>query len=186
VIGFVGVILVNLNGTEGLSGGFALNGEGFLIIACAAYALSSIFIKVFSQKENPVIISGYQFILGGALMCIGALSFGGRVNLSDMRGVLVLLYLALLSAVAYSVWGILLKYNPVSRVTVFTFMTPVFGVLLSLLMLTENSTVEPVNLVLCLILVSLGIFTLNYQKQKKDIGSEVSETGEASSEMEKK
>lgn len=181
VIGFAGIVVVNLSGIE-------LNvniGDVFVLFSTISLAISSVLIKRFSEHEDPVIISGYQFILGGALMCIGALSFGGRVNLSDIRGVLVLLYLALLSAVAYSVWGILLKYNPVSRVTVFTFMTPVFGVLLSLLMLTENSTVAPVNLVLCLILVSLGIFTLNYQKQKKDIGSEVSDTGEASSEMEK-
>lgn len=30
-------------------------------------------------------------------------------------GIGLLIYLALVSAVAYSVWGILLKYNPVSR-----------------------------------------------------------------------
>jgi drug/metabolite transporter (DMT)-like permease len=42
----------------------------------------------------------------------------------------MLLYLALVSAVAYSLWGILLKYNPISRVAVFGFMTPVFGVIL--------------------------------------------------------
>jgi hypothetical protein len=49
----------------------------------------------------------------------------------------------------------------VSRVTVFSFTTPVFGVLLTELILTEESTVEPVSLILALVLVCLGVLTLN-------------------------
>ena len=165
VVGFAGIVVVNLSGLEP-----NVNiGDVFVLLSTISLAVSSVLIKRYSQHEDPVVISGYQFILGGAVMCIGALCFGGRVYLNDLRGILVLLYLALLSAVAYSVWGILLKHNPVSRVTVFTFMTPVFGVLLSLLLLrSEDSTVDPINLILCLILVSAGIFILNYQGQKKE------------------
>ena len=36
IIGFSGVILVNISGGEGLGGGLALNGEGFLLIACVS------------------------------------------------------------------------------------------------------------------------------------------------------
>lgn len=164
VVGFAGIVVVNLSGIEP-----NVNiGDIFVLLSTISLAVSSVLIKRFSAHEDPVVISGYQFILGGAVMCVGALCFGGKVFLGDIRGILVLLYLALLSAVAYSVWGILLKYNPVSRVTVFTFMTPVFGVLLSLLLLTENSTVKPINLILCLVLVCAGIFILNYQKEKKE------------------
>ena len=100
-------------------------------------------------------------------MIIVGLIAGGRINLSDISGILVLLYLALLSAVAYSLWGILLKYNPVSRVTVFNFTTPIFGTLLTILLLPgENSALAPVNLIITLALVSAGIFMLNYQPKK--------------------
>ena len=173
VVGFAGIVVVNLSGLEP-----NVNiGDVFVLLSTVSLAVSSVLIKRYSQHEDPVVISGYQFILGGAVMCIGALCFGGRVYLNDLRGILVLLYLALLSAVAYSVWGILLKHNPVSRVTVFTFMTPVFGVLLSLLLLrSEDSTVDPINLILCLILVSAGIFILNYQGQKKESAPEAVES----------
>ena len=50
-----------------------------------------------------------------------------------------LLYLALLSAVAYSLWAVLLRVNPVSRVAVYTFLQPIFGVILSLLLVDRNS-----------------------------------------------
>ena len=67
LIGFAGVVLVNLGGGEGLGGGFAFNGEGFLLIACISYAFSSVLVKIFSARENPVTLSGYQFVMGGII-----------------------------------------------------------------------------------------------------------------------
>ena len=69
--------------------------------------------------------------------------------------------MGLISAVAYTLWSILLKYNPVSRVTVFGFMIPVFGVLLSAVFLGESSQALSWNVLAALILVSLGIFVVN-------------------------
>ena len=164
IIGFAGIVLVNLNGLD-----FNMNftGDGFVIFSTIAYAVSSVLIKRYSKYEDPVIISGYQFILGGIVMILIGMSFGGSVVLNSISGVGVLIYLAFLSAIAYSVWGILLKYNPVSRVTIFSFTIPVFGVLLSNLMLTEKSNVSPLNLVITLVLVCTGIIILNYNKEKK-------------------
>ena len=84
----------------------------------------------------------------------------------------MLLYLACLSAIAYALWGVLLKHNPVAKITVFNFSVPVFGVLLSEIMLSEESNVNPINLILTLILVSLRIFMLNYKKSKKTDSTE--------------
>ena len=72
----------------------------------------------------------------------------------------MLLYLAVISAVAYSMWGVLLKYNPVSRVTVFGFMNPVFGVILSAIFLRESGSIGVVC-ILALVLVCAGIYIVN-------------------------
>jgi len=164
VLGFAGIVIVNLNGLE-----LTMNllGDGFVIFSTVSYAFSSVLMKRFSKQEDPVVISGYQFIVGGAFMVILGLCLGGRVILDSLAGAGVLIYLALLSAVAYAVWGMLLKYNPVSRVSVFSFTTPIFGTLLSELLLTEKSGVNPINLVITLILVSAGILLLNYKKPEK-------------------
>ena len=50
----------------------------------------------------------------------------------------LLLYLVVLSSAAFSLWTVLLKHNRVSLVTVFNFMIPVFGTLLSALFLNER------------------------------------------------
>jgi drug/metabolite transporter (DMT)-like permease len=158
VIGFAGIIAVNISGIE-----YTMNwGDAFVIFSAISLGVSSVLIKIFSKNEDPVVISGYQFMLGGAVMIIVGLAAGGSIDLSDIGGVGVLLYLAFLSAIAYALWGVLLKYNPVSRVTIFSFMTPVFGVILTALMLPEESTVEPLSLIISLVLVCLGVFLLNF------------------------
>ncbi len=164
IIGFVGIILINLDGLN-----FNLNflGDGFVLLSNLAYGVSGALMKKYSKREDPVVISGYQFIFGGFVMIVVGALTGGVIVLTSIKAVAVILYLALLSAVAYALWGVLLKYNPVSKVSIYSFMTPVFGVFLSNLMLTEKSNVAPLNLIFALILICGGITILNYQKQKK-------------------
>ncbi len=168
VLGFAGIITVNIAGLMGdMSLGFNANlGDLFVIISAISCGISSVLTKKFSTSEDPVVISGYQFIMGGAVLALSGLCLGGSLDFGNINGILVLVYLAFLSAVAYSVWGVLLKYNHVSRVTVFSFTTPVFGVLLTELILNEESTVEPVSLILALVLVCLGVLILNVDFEK--------------------
>ena len=165
ILGFAGIVVVNLDGLE-----FTMNffGDAFVIFSAISLAFSSVLIKRFSKHEDPVVISGYQFIAGGAFMVAVGLIFGGKMTFGDIKGVLVLIYLSLLSAVAYALWGMLLKYNPVSKVSVFSFTTPIFGTILSEIMLTESSGVNIINLVITLFLVSSGIFLLNFDYVPKN------------------
>ena len=169
VIGFVGIVVINFNGLTLTDDPMDILGVVFVLLSTISSSFSSVLIKRYSKYEDPVTLSGYQFIVGGIFMSVVGLIFGGKVSLDSTGGVLVLVYLALLSALAYSLWGLLLKYNPVSRVTVFNFMTPVFGVLLTMLFLPgENSAVAPWNLGITLVLVCTGIFLLNYKPKTKE------------------
>ncbi len=113
------------------------------------------------NDENPVLLSGYQFITGGIIMCVIGLLMGGKVHGFAAASTGMLVYLAVVSAVAYSLWGILLKYNPVSKVAVFGFMNPVFGVILSALLLGEGAQAAGVKSLIALLLVSIGIYVVN-------------------------
>ena len=167
VLGFAGVVLVNLSPGSGLDLNMSLTGEGFIIISTCAFALSGAFSKHFSRTENPVMLCGYQFVLGGAVMILAGLGFGGRLVYPGGIGLALVLYLAMVSAVAFSITSILMKYNPVSRVSVFGFLNPIFGVTLSILLLKESSQEFGLKGVIALILVCLGVFTVNYTKTKK-------------------
>lgn len=180
LVGFAGVVLVNLDGGA-LSGGFRLTGEGFVLLSTVAYAFSSVCLKRYSGGDDPVLLSGWQFILGGCVMAMAGAAGGGTVSPASAPALLMLLYLGCISAVAYSLWGVLLKHNPVSRVTVFSFMTPVFGVLLSALLLDESGSALGVVSLAALVLVCVGIYIVNgaqKERQGDTMGEEFVSKGE--------
>ncbi len=169
IMGFAGVAVINLNGLSFSGEILDLMGVGFVVLSTVAYSVSSVLIKRYSSYEDPVTISGYQFIVGGAFMAIVGFVSGGKISISDFLGIADLIYLAFLSAVAYSLWGILLKHNPVSVVSVFTCSTPIFGtVMIMLFMPAESNGVNLINLIITLVLVSSGILILNYRKTEKN------------------
>ncbi|MGN1097948.1 MAG: DMT family transporter [Clostridia bacterium] len=160
-VGFAGVVLINVNGGMNMSMSFM--GEGCIFLSTFAYAFSSVIMKSYSRKYNTVMMSGWQFLFGGIILTAAGLIFGGRLSVITPAGTAMLIYLAFVSAVAYSLWAILLKYNPVSRVCVYGFMNPVCGVLLSAWLLDESGSAFGIKGLASLILVCLGIYIVNRQ-----------------------
>lgn len=164
LLGFAGVVIINIS-ASGFSGGFTMKGEGAMVLSALAYAVSSVFIKKFSETDNPVMLSGWQFFFGGLFMMLFGKAFGASIEINSsnvFKAAAILLYLAFISAAAYTVWGVLLKHNPVSRVSVIGFMNPVFGVLLSAAFLGETAEAFRLKNLFALLLVCFGIFFVNY------------------------
>ena len=159
LLGFVGVVLINLpSGGVGLE--LDLFGDGFILLSAFANGFASVLIKKHSRNMSPVLLNGCQFMFGGAIMIVGALVCGGRLPNVTGAGVALMAYLAMLSAVAYSLWSVLLKHNPVSKVTVYSFTNPIFGVTLSALILKEGSAFG-LKGAAALLLVCIGIILVN-------------------------
>ena len=165
IIGFAGVIIINLGGQFEMR--FTMLGDGFLIISAFAYALSSVLIKIFGKDENPVLLSGYQFFVGGLIMIAAGYLMGGRIPTVTASGLALLLYMGFISAGAYTLWSLLLKYNPVSKVAVFGFCTPIFGVILSAIILGESANFQWKTF-FALLFVCAGIIIVNYKKITKN------------------
>lgn len=160
LLGFAGVAIANISG-GGMDLDFTLRGEGFVFFSALSYAFSSVLIKKYSQDSNPVMLSGWQFFVGGLTLSTLGLLMGGRLTECSGLAFTMLLYLALLSAAAYTIWGILLKYNPVSQVAIYGFSNPVVGVLLSALFLGEGGQAFSLQNLGALALVSAGIYVVN-------------------------
>lgn len=170
LIGLAGIILVTLQGSGAsagsvgaLGGGVSLLGEGCVLLSTISSAVSAILIRIFSQDNDPVLLSGYQFATGGLIMVGLALAGGGTLPQVCGTGLAILLYLALVSAVAYTLWSLLLRYNPVSKVTVFNFLVPVFGVILSTILLGEGG-IFSITTLGSLVMVCIGIMMVNSSK----------------------
>ncbi|MBQ7202975.1 MAG: DMT family transporter [Eubacterium sp.] len=161
VIGFAGVVLVSI---DAFSQSSSLLGEGFILLSSLSYAFSSVFMKKYSASSNPAMLSGCQFMLGGAVMIAVGLAFGGGLTTVSTKGIILLVYLMLVSAIAYSVWSILIKHNTVSKIAVFGFMTPIFGFVLSLIF-DSASGVSLFLALPALLLAVIGIVLVNKTKE---------------------
>lgn len=164
VIGFAGVVLINLTGGGLDNRNLSFAGEGAMLVSAFASALSSVMIKGYSKQEDTFILCGYQFVFGGIVLSLIGLACGGRVTGFTGTSTLLLIYMGLISAVAYSLWSVLLKYNPVGKVAIFGFSNPVIGVILSAVLLGEKNQAFTVQGLIALLLVCVGIFTVNYSK----------------------
>lgn len=169
IAGFAGILIMNLSGQEaGSLFNVSFLGEGFVFLSQISYAVSGILIKKFSARFDVVMLSGWQFTLGGLLMIAAGFIAGGQIALpTGWQPYLLLVYMGLISAVAYSVWGLLLQHNPISRVSIYTFLTPLFGVLLSAVFLGEWEQAASLKTLAALALVCGGIYVVN-RKQAQE------------------
>ena len=162
-IGVAGVVIVNRT-KDGFGGGVSL------VLGVLVAIIFAGLIKKFGQFDSPVVMSGWQFMLGGAVMAVCGFAAGGRLGSENPMAYVVLLYLALLSAVAYSIWAVLLRANPVSRVAVYTFLQPIFGVILSLLLVDRNSDAPLLRYAVALALICVSIAVVNRGQRMEETG----------------
>lgn len=139
LLGLAGVVIVNL-GKGSLGDGWSWLGEGFMILAVLMSALGSLVSKEISADIKPVTLCGGQLLSGGILLTAAGSVTGGHIdwNSVEINGLLLLFYMAFISAVAFSLWTVLLKYNSMGKVTIFNFMIPVFGTILSAISLGDD------------------------------------------------
>lgn len=154
-IGFAGIFIADAGGGE--AGGFTFVGEGLIMLGTVSSALASVLTRRYAQRMDAMTLCAWQFMLGGAGLAAVGLALGGRLSFARPEAFAVLAWLVMVSAVAYGIWSLLLRDNDVSRVSVWTFTLPIFGVIFSLAVLgSEGGAIGPATFV-SLALVSLGI-----------------------------
>lgn len=161
LIGFAGVMVVNLDKNL-LDFQFTFLGEGCIVIAALILSAASIYGKKVSQTMDAVVMTGYQLAIGGVGLTILGYVTGGTLTGFTTESTAMLVYLVLLSSAAFSLWSLLLKYNRVGLITVFSFLIPVFGAVLSAIFLQESILEWKNAIALCL--VCFGIWRVTVEK----------------------
>lgn len=160
VVGFAGLLLISVGGNLSEMAGFSLLGEGSVAASSLCFAMTCFYSKTLMNRMGAQTVTGWQMMLGGLVLVAVGLLGGGRVYFDgSLKAALLLLYLCLLSSVAYTVWGVLIQHNPVNRVSILQLLIPVFGAVFSALILKEQ-VFTLVNLA-ALALVSGGIWLVN-------------------------
>jgi drug/metabolite transporter (DMT)-like permease len=162
IVGFIGVLIIN-SGSNNAGSSFSFTGEGFIILAAMTFAFGSIISKTVAKTEDSMIMTGYQLLIGGGILVLIGFIGGGYLATPSLAAIILLIYMASLSAVAFTLWAILLKYNSVGKICVYNFLVPIFGAILSALYLQEN--MYSIKNIVALICVCLGIYIVNKRKE---------------------
>ncbi len=166
ILGFAGVVVIN-----GI-GGFSLDtifGDVLILCSTLCSTAGNFLSKKISGGRNPVMITGYQLFVGGLVLCVAGYLCGGRLSFSNPECLWILLWLAFVSAAAFTVWTALLKHHPASKISVFNLLVPIFGTVLSGVLLGED--VFNIETLVSLVLISLGITAVNLNIDSKKLKS---------------
>lgn len=132
-MGMTGIVIIAVASKPWQPAGLAsLGGMGLLMVGTCSSAIASIFVARKGRVMSPVVLCSMQMLLGGVVLTTaGAVVEGLPQSLPPVAFFLEIGWLAMVSAVGFSIWFFLLRHVKVSRLSMWKFLMPVFGTILS-------------------------------------------------------
>lgn len=161
VLGFGGVLVVTL----GNHGGGSVQGMVYMLLAACIFTVAGPWNKAVTRKADSFSVCCLNLGVGGLALALLGFALGGSLHPQSAAGIPVLLFLAFISGAGYVLWALLMKNNPVSRISVFGLIIPVMNVLLSALL--NGEPLWEWNYLAALALVCGGIFLVNRAPRPK-------------------
>lgn len=173
-LGLAGIVLVSLGRQELHFGGqLELAGIAMIFIANISTATSNVLISREGKKMNPLVLSSFSIFTGG--LFIFAISFFVEDVPSKpdfpVRYWLVLIWLAFMSAFTFSKWYQLLQRPEVkvSELNLWKFIIPVFGAILSWILVPgENADWVTIAGIIVISISLIYFFGVTGRKERKE------------------
>lgn len=134
-IGFTGIMALNFKGGSGV--GFTLLGDGLIILNALCSAFAGLMTRGLRKHVDVFVGTGYSLAIGGLLLILPGVAFGGSLPVITFNGVIILLLLVCISTLGFALYNKLLSCNPVGKVAIFNSLIPVVGAVTSCLCLNE-------------------------------------------------
>lgn len=168
IAAFAGVVLA-FAGALQASGGGALLGDGLCLIAAVLWAATTLVIKGSPLRSiAPAKTLLYQ--LGISALVLPLLSWGSGetwpTQVTTAASLWMVYQIVIVACASYLAWFWLVAHYPAGRLSAFSFLTPLFGLLAGLLLLGEAA---PASLLSALGLVCAGIFLVNRPLPQSDL-----------------
>lgn len=157
ILSFCGILIL-LTKHLGLTSIQQFAGDFMALAAAAAWALTTVYVKRrLTDAVSPYHTLFYQTLFSIPILFL--LSFCFRETPVQTINGLILAAVAfqgiLVAGVSYLVWFFLVHRYPISRISAFTFLTPVFATIAGIVLLKEPLTLR---IILSLVFVSIGIY----------------------------
>jgi drug/metabolite transporter (DMT)-like permease len=164
ILAFTGIFVV-FGGRPKTAKPTMLLGDILQITAGVLWGATTLYIKKFmANRVEPIHTFLYQLFFSIPILLIVSIILEPKwIYKIDLYIVASLFYQSVIIAfITYFIWFKLVHKYSVSRLSAFTFFTPIFGVLFGILFLHEELTV---SLLIGLPMVSMGIFLVNWRRR---------------------
>jgi drug/metabolite transporter (DMT)-like permease len=164
VLAFTGIFVV-FGGRPKTAKATMVLGDILQITAAVLWGATTLYIKKFLAKGvEPIHTFLYQLFFSIPILFMVSILLEPKwIYKIDSYIVASLFYQSVIVAfITYFVWFKLIHEYSVSRLSAFTFFTPIFGVLFGVLLLHEEMTI---SLMIGLPMVSIGIFMVNWRRR---------------------
>ncbi len=162
--GFAGVLAANITllGEESFS--FSMQGEGLIMLHCVLGAVATVMVRKYGGSTDIVRVSGGQLFVGGLMLIAVGYAGSPQGLIFNKEAALLLVYMAALSAVAFTLWFVLLKVHKATVLEQYKFAVPLFGALLSVLLVPgEHIGLE---MLAAAALVTAGTLIVNREEKR--------------------
>jgi drug/metabolite transporter (DMT)-like permease len=141
VTAFAGVVLVTFNQGFAVGTGIDLIGCLFSLCAALSFAIYTVLGKSVVSRGDPLIVTALAIFAGAVLLSAFTgftVGFGGLANADGLTWLWMILLGVTMIGFSYPAWFACLKLLTATRVSIFIYLTPVFAVVLSFLILDER------------------------------------------------
>lgn len=160
VVGFAGILSLNIGGAGG--GSFSFMGDGMIILNALCSAFAGLMTRGLGKRVDVFVGTGYSLASGGVLLIIPGLLLGGTLPVVTWWGVAILGLLVGISTMGFTLYNKLISCNPVGKVAIFNSLIPVVGAITSCLCLAEPFYWK---YMLAALLATCGIYIINRGKK---------------------
>ncbi len=166
ILAFMGIFLV-FGGRPKTAKPTMLIGDILEVAAAFFWGATTLYIKKFmAERIHPINTFLYQLFFSIPILWIVSVLLEPKWLYGVDRYIIASLFYqsVIVAFVSYFIWFKLIHEYSVSRLSAFTFFTPIFGVLFGILFLHEEFTS---SLMVGLPLVSMGIFLVNWRRKRE-------------------
>jgi len=164
-LAFAGISIALFN--PGAGSGRVLMGSLAFLATSISSAIAAIFMKGVAQKSGSRTTTAVSLSVGGLmLLAINPTTLIGYLMSMSKISILVTLYLAMLSAIAFSIWNHLIEKYSFQTLSTYRFLIPLFGIIESILFIESESL--SFGIVLGGSLVLFAIFLISREREPSD------------------
>ena len=140
-------------------------GDFLVLLTSILWSVNTVYTKHILEGVDPIHVTLYPMVFSAPFFLLGGYLWDEKmITRLDLEIVVAFLYQTFVTAsIGFVIWNAMIKKYGATAIQSFTFVMPITGVLLGVLLLKEPMTI---NMLSAVILIASGIIVIHYHTKK--------------------